>query len=183
MYPIVRLAKEMFVYRAEPDLPVLGSHVSHHRCWPQDIDLYLEMNNGRILTILDLGRTGLAKRTGLIRALQRNRWGMTMAGASVRYRRRIRPFVRFKVASRCVGWDDKFFYLDQSIWIGDECAAHALFRSAVTDKSGIVKPGTLFRDINFEGERPTLPDWVQRWIEADADRPWPPELPNDISLR
>ena len=180
MYPVIRLAKEFVLHHGAPDLPVLGTHVSHHRCWPQDIDIFMEMNNGRILTILDLGRTVLARRVGLLRALRSEGWGMTMAGVSVRYRRRIRPFVRFRTVSRAVGWDDKFFYLDQSIWIGEECAAQALYRAAVTDAKGIVRPGRVFRAAGFEGERPDLPDWVQGWIDAEAHRPWPPHLPRDL---
>ena len=177
MYPFIRLAKEMVLARNAPALPTLGTHVSYHRCWPHDIDGFLEMNNGRILTILDLGRTVLAKRVGLLTALRENRWGLTMAGVSVRYRKRIRPFTRFKVVSRAVGWDDKFFYLDQTIWVADDCAVQALYRSAITDHNGIVRPRRLFDHIGYEGDRPVLPGWVQAWIDADATRPWPPELP------
>ncbi|MEL6683489.1 MAG: acyl-CoA thioesterase [Pseudomonadota bacterium] len=115
MYPIVRLIKEVLRARKMPALAPLGTHVSYHRCWPHDIDQFIEMNNGRILTILDLGRTGLAQRVGLLRALSKNRWGLTMAGCSVMYRKRIRPFVKFRVVSKCVGWDERFMYLDQSI--------------------------------------------------------------------
>lgn len=179
MFPFVRMAKEFILHHKAGDLPVLGVHVSYHRCWPQDLDVFIEMNNGRILTILDLGRTILARRVGLLAALKANRWGLTMAGVSVRYRKRIRPFVKFKMVSRAVGWDDKFFYLDQSIWIDGECAAQALYRSAITDKNGIVKPRRLFDYIGYEGDRPVLPDWVENWIDADATRPWPPELPTD----
>ncbi|SEP63548.1 Acyl-CoA thioesterase FadM [Loktanella sp. DSM 29012] len=177
MYPFVRLAKEFILHRNAGDLPVLGAHVSHHRCWPQDLDVFVEMNNGRILTILDLGRTILAQRVGLLRALRQNKWGLTMAGASVRYRRRIRAFERFRVVSRCVGWDARFFYLDQSIWVGDICAAQALYRSAVTDRNGIVDPARVFAAAGFDATPPALPAWTQSWIEADATRPWPPELP------
>ena len=180
MYPIIRMIKEFWAHRNSPPLPSFGSHVSQHRCWPQDIDIFMEMNNGRILTILDLGRTVLARRVGLLDALRQNGWALTMAGTSVRYRKRIKPLVRFKVVSRAVGWDDKFFYLDQSIWIGEECAVQALYRSAVTDKNGIVRPGTVFRTMGFAGERPDLPDWVQGWIAADATRPWPPQLPANL---
>ena len=56
MYPLIRLAKEYLIARKAPPLTPLGTHVSYHRCWPLDIDLYMAMNNGRILTILDLGR-------------------------------------------------------------------------------------------------------------------------------
>ncbi len=174
MYPLVRLAKEYAINRGAPDLKPFGTHVSHHRCWPQDVDLFMEMNNGRILTILDLGRTTLAHRVGLLRALGQNKWGLTMAGVSVRYRRRIRPFVKFRTVSKAVGFDHRFMYLDQSIWIGAECAVQALYRSAVTDKNGIVDPQRVFDAMGLVGDTPTLPDWVQAWINADAARPWPP---------
>ncbi len=174
MYPLVRLAKEYLLSRKADPLPLLGTHVSHHRCWPQDIDLFMEMNNGRILTILDLGRTSLAYRVGLLAALKQQRWGLTMAGVSVRYRKRIRPFVKFRVVSKAVGWDDKFMYLDQSIWIGEECAVQALYRSALTDKNGLVRPHRLLEVIKSDAAPPPLPDWVQNWVDADATRPWPP---------
>lgn len=177
MYPFGRLIKDMILARNAPELPFLGTHVSYHRCWPQDIDGFLEMNNGRILTILDLGRTVLAKRVGLLKILRENRWGLTMAGTSVRYRKRIKPFVRFKMVSRAVGWDHRFFYIDQSIWINDECAVQALYRSAITDKNGIVAPQRAFDHINGNSTSPELPQWVHNWIEADNTRPWPPELP------
>ncbi len=178
MYPFGRLIKDMVLARNAPALPILGPHVSYHRCWPQDLDSFMEMNNGRILTILDLGRTVLAKRTGLLTILRANRWGLTMAGTSVRYRKRIKPFVRFKMVSRAIGWDHRFFYIDQSIWINGECAAQALYRSAVTDKNGIVIPTRVLAHINANDTSPDLPTWVTNWIDADATRPWPPELPS-----
>lgn len=70
MYPIIRIAKEFARARRLPPLGILGAHVSHHRCWPQDIDNFLEMNNGRILTVLDIGRTGLGVRVGLPQLLR-----------------------------------------------------------------------------------------------------------------
>lgn len=174
MYPIIRIIKEFLRAKRMPPLDALGAHVSHHRCWPQDLDQYLEMNNGRILTILDIGRTGLAVRVGLIDALRANRWGLTMAGNSVRYRKRIRPFAKFRNVSRCVGWDHRFFYLEHSLWIGGDCAVQALFRAAVTDKNGIVAPDRVFAAVGYDGTSPQMPAWVQNWIEAENTRPWPP---------
>ncbi len=176
MYPIVRLIKEVVRSSRMPSLHPLGTHVSHHRCWPQDIDQFMEMNNGRILTILDLGRTGLAQRVGLLRALRKNAWGLTVAGNSVRYRKRIRPFATFRTVSTCVGWDERFMYLEQTIWIGDDCAVQALFRTAVTDRNGIVKPIRLMEAMGLDEPTPARPDWVQNWIDADATRPWPPQI-------
>jgi acyl-CoA thioesterase FadM len=175
MYPIIRVIKEVMKSRRMPVLGPLDSHVSHHRCWPQDLDYYMEMNNGRILTILDLGRTGLAQRVGLLAALQKNKWGLTIAGSSARYRKRIRPFVKFRMVSKAVGWSERFFYMEQSIWIGNDCAVQVLYRAAVTDKNGIVNPALVFAEVGMDQPSPEKPAWAQAWIDADNTRPWPPE--------
>ena len=179
MYPFIRLAKEMFIHRRAASLPILGTHISYHRCWPQDLDVFMEMNNGRILTILDLGRTVLAQRAGLIATLKKENWGLTMAGNSVRYRKRIRPFVRFKLVSQTLGWDARFIYLEHTIWINDECAVQALMRAAVINKDGIVTPDKIINALGQKVKSPPLPNWVQNWVEADATRPWPPQRGHD----
>ena len=111
----------------------------------------------------------------MYRALRENGWGLTIAGSSVRYRKRIRPFVKFRTVSKAVGWSHRFFYLEQTIWIGEECAVQALYRSAVTDRNGIVDPGRVFAAVGMDQPSPDKPAWVQAWIDADNTRPWPPE--------
>ena len=175
MYPFVRLTKEILKARRQPPLPLLGTHVSHHVCWPWDIDMFLEMNNGRTLTMYDLNRLPLAARVRLDKALLKNRWGLTMAGATIRWRARIRAFQRFEIRSRALGWDDKFIYLEQSMGLkGDRCAGHIMYRSAVTDKDGIVAPEKVLAAMGQSMPSPPLPDWVEAWIKADSTRPWPP---------
>lgn len=177
MYPIIRMVKELVTNARAEALPVTGVHVSHHRCWPWDLDLWRELNNGRTLTLYDLGRIPLAGRTGLTRILLKNRWGLTMAGASVRYRKRIKMFERVEMQSRLVGWDDRFFYVEQSMWKGDDCANQIVYRAAVTDRSGIVASDVVCDALGYDGPAPALPAWVAAWIAADAERPWPPEKP------
>lgn len=175
MYPFLRLALEIYRHRKAPPLGLLEAHVSHHTCMPWDLDPWVELNNGRTLTLYDLGRLPFAARLGLDAALRAEGWGMTVAGNSVRYRRRIRAFHRFTMVSRCLGWDGRFFYLDQSMWRGGECTNHMLLRSAVTSPGGIVAPARVARKLGLSETSPPLPGWVQAWIAADAQRPWPPE--------
>ncbi|MBA85969.1 acyl-CoA thioesterase [Thalassobius sp. S69A] len=175
MYPVVRFAKEFIKFRNAPKLPFNGTHVSHHMCMPWDIDLWMELNNGRTLTLYDLGRMILGQRAGLLAALRRNRWGMTMAGACVRYRRRIRMFEVIEMRSRAVCWDDRFIYIEQSMWKKDgECANHIVYRTAITDRNGIVAPQIVARDIMGEAPDTPIPDWIATWIAAETQRPWPP---------
>jgi acyl-CoA thioesterase FadM len=175
MYPFIRLFKEIVKARRMPSLGLFDTHVSHHICWPWDIDLFVELNHGRSLTLYDLGRLPLATRIGLDRVLLQNGWGLTMAGASVRWRARVRPFQRFENRSRALGWDDKFLYLEQSMWLRDgRCASQVLYRAAVTDSGGIVSTNRVKDAMGVTQDSPPLPDWVQAWIAADALRPWPP---------
>ncbi|MFD3191248.1 acyl-CoA thioesterase [Sedimentitalea sp. HM32M-2] len=176
MFPVFRLIKDMLIARRQPPLPLTGTHVSRHICWPWDLDLWMELNNGRAMTLYDLGRSMNAQRVGLVRAVTQNRWGMTMAGSSVRFRRRIRGFERFEMRSRAVCWDDRFLYLEQTMWKrSGECASHVLFRAAVTDRNGIVPIDRVLAAMGRSGaQSPEMPDWIAGWCHADAGRPWPP---------
>ncbi len=177
MYPFLRMTKELWKFRNAPALAPGEVHVSRHICWPWDLDMWRELNNGRTLTLYDLGRIPMAHRAGLIRVLRENRWAMAVAGVSVRYRKRVRGFERLEMRSRLLGWDARFFYLEQGLWnrAGD-CAGHALYRMAVTGPGGIVTPGEVTSALGLEPESPHLPGWVHAWIRAETERPWPPEL-------
>jgi acyl-CoA thioesterase FadM len=173
MYPFVRMFKEIWRARRMEPLGFFGSHVSHHICWPWDLDFWMELNNGRTLTLFDLGRLPLAERTGLVRVIRARGWGLTVAGSTVRYRRRVTVFSKLTMHSRCLGWDRRFLYIEQSMWRGGECTSHALIRMAVVGKSGMVPPAEVASAMTAE-EGPALPAWVEAWIAADATRPWPP---------
>ncbi len=175
MYPVIRMAWQRFKHRNDPSLPITGTHVSQHTCLPWDIDIWMELNNGRTLTLYDLGRIAAARRVGLIKVMRKHRWGLTMAGASVRYRRRIRTLEKFEMRSRVAWWDEKFFYVEQSMWKqNDECVNHIVYRAAVTSDQGIVQPQKVVDLIDAYAEKPTAPEWISAWIDADATRPWPP---------
>lgn len=176
MYPLLRLALETWRVRRMPPLGVLDTHVSHHRIWPWDLDPWVELNNGRTLTLYDLGRVPMVLRSGLIAALRRRGWGITVAGSCPRYRRRLRLWDRVQMRSRLVGWDDRFLYVEQAMWKGADCANHVLIRTAVTGPAGIVPPAQVLAAMGAPTESPPLPDWIRAWIAAEAQRPWPPAV-------
>lgn len=177
MYPLIRFAKELVKFRNAPALDPLGTHVSTHMCWPWDLDPWWELNNGRTLTLFDLGRMPLSVRLGMVAALKANGWGMTAAGNTVRYRRRVRMFHRVQMHSRLIGWDARFVYVEQAMWRGGEALNHILVRLAATDAQGIMPPHRLITAMGHKGTlSPALPDWVTAWIAADATRPWPPAV-------
>jgi len=176
MYPFLRLLTLPLRERRQPALGLFDTHSLGLRCLPWDLDLFLEMNNGRILTLYDLGRFGLSLRTGLDAILRREGWGLVVAGSSVRYRARVLGFQRFDLRTRLLGWDDKFIYLEQAMWRGETCCNHALLRTGVTEKGRLFATERVARAMGHDGPSPALPDWVEAWAAADRQRPWPPQI-------
>lgn len=160
--------------RRVPGKGLLDTAVTHHRAWPWDTDMYGELNNGRILTLMELGRWGLAKETGLLAAMRRRKAGFAVAGVSVRYRRRVPTFARYRIETRPLGWDERFLYIEQTMWMGETAAHNMLLRAAFVTKTGTLPPADMVADLGETGPPPDLPVWVQNWIAAEATRPWPP---------
>lgn len=176
MYPFVRLAWQMRRARRMPPLSPLATHVSHHLCLPWDLDGFGELNNGRTLTLYDLGRFTLGARIGLLGALRRRRWGLAVAGTSVRFRRRVTAMQRIEMRTRIAGWDERFFYIVQSMWVGGTCCSQALLRTAVVSGGRAVPAAEVVAEIGWSGDAPVLPNWVAAWIAAEGTRPWPPAV-------
>lgn len=175
MYPFIRLGWQLWRHRRDPPMALTDTHVSHHICWPWDLDMWIELNNGRTLTLYDLGRMTMAPRIGLTAALRRNGWAMAIVGGSIRYRRRVRFLDRVVMKSRAICWDDRFIYTEQSMWKSDgACASHVLLRSAITGKGGIVPPAQVIAALGADPASPPMPGWVAKWVAADGLRPWPP---------
>jgi acyl-CoA thioesterase FadM len=176
MYPFLRLARERARARRMPPLALTGTHVTPVTCLPWDLDPWVELNNGRTLTLFDLGRIPLSIRTGLSETLRANRWGLTVAGVSFRWRRRVVVWDRLDLRSRCIGWDARFLYIEQAMVRAGEVTGHGLYRKAIVGPSGIVPPAQVVAAMGHPPDSPDLPDWVQAWIAADGQRPWPPTI-------
>ncbi|MEL7301205.1 MAG: acyl-CoA thioesterase [Pseudomonadota bacterium] len=175
MYPWLRFVRTMVTGRRLAPMHVLDTHVSQHRVSLLDCDMFGEMNNGRILTIFEFGRWQLSLRTGLWTALSKRGWGFAVAGASVRYRKRLVPFERFEMRTRVLGWDARFIYVEQAMFKrSGECANHCLFRTAIVSKGKAVMTDDVIEIMEGVDASPPLPDWAEAWIEADRQRPWPP---------
>ena len=43
------------------------------------------------------------------------------------------------------------------------------------DKAGIINPERVIEALGVEMEQPSIPDWISKWIEAENNRPWPPD--------
>ncbi len=173
MYPYFRFLKltlkNAFVSRK---ITLNDCSILSMRVGLADIDPFLELNNGRHLTIMDFGRFYLAMQSGLLKVVKQNKWGLAVAGASVRYRHRLKYGHRFKLYSQVVGFDEKWFYFHQKTIRKDKIHSAALVRTAVTSSKGIVNTKKVLEKMNINDLNYQVPDWVKAWAEADEMRPW-----------
>lgn len=176
MYPFLRLAAITLNEKRKPRLGLFDTHEMPLRCLPWDTDMFIEMNNGRVFTLYDLGRFALAERIGLVDVLKARKWGLVVAGSTIRYRARITPLQRFTLKTRILGWDARFIYLEQSMWRGETCCNHGLLRTGVTKGGRLAPTADVAAAMGAPEGSPALPDWVQAWAAADGTRPWPPEM-------
>lgn len=179
MYPFLRLAKTVakssLAFKKGDSLTLTDTSEFYFTANLNDIDNFLEMNNGRILTLFDLGRTDFAIRTGLGKKLIEHRWGLVVAGSTIQYLKRIRAFDKVTMKTRLAAIDERWFYMEQTLWVGGKCTCHALLRTAVTSiKTGKALPTKDVLESLGYGDIQMPPDeWVQAWIAADKLRVFP----------
>ena len=109
------------------------------RVWPGDLDPSLHMNNGRYLTLMDLGRLDIMVGSGLWRAVLSNGWTPIASTIAIRYRRELRLWQRFRLETRLVTWDDTAIVMEQLFVIAGgprdgQIAARALFKGGLYDR-------------------------------------------------
>lgn len=113
----------------QPRVHVLDEVRLSMRVWPTDIDVYLHLNNGRYLTLMDNGRFQYFQRSGLLALSRTHKWRPVLGAATVRFLRELKPLEGFDVVTRCAHWDEKWFFLE-----------HRFEREGQVHAIGYVKP-------------------------------------------
>ncbi|MGK9166802.1 thioesterase family protein [Inquilinus limosus] len=140
---------------------LLDESVLRFRVWPNDLDLNLHMNNGRYLTVMDLGRFDLMLRAGLAGTIRRRRWMPVLGAATIRYRRSLAAFAGYRLRSRLLGWDEKWLYLEQGFEdTRGAVAAHAVVKAAFLHRGGTVPTAEIAAALGWRGPSPALPAYV-----------------------
>lgn len=162
-------------FRGGLTLPT-DSSVLAFRVWPHDLDPSVHMNNGRFLTLMDLGRTDILLRSGLWREVLRNRWTPIASAITIRFRRELRPFQRFRLETRLLCWDATLVVMEQTFLIDGgtrdgQIAARALFKGGLYDrKTRVFVPiAQLMQTIGVSAVSPPPTPEVEAFLKADAE--------------
>jgi acyl-CoA thioesterase FadM len=174
MYPFIRLMSVYLKSRKAEKLNTTETDESIFRVMPWDIDMFFEMNNGRVITLYDLGRFALANRTGLKKILLENRWGLVVAGSTIQYRKRVRMFQKVLMKSRLIDVQGRWFFIAQSMWVDGQCTSSYIVRTAVTEKGKSIDSQRVLDAMGIEKLNLQSEDsWVRQWSAIDSQRQYP----------
>ena len=148
-------------------LGTLDESVLTLRVLPGDLDALGHMNNGRYLSIMDLGRVDLMTRTGMSRAAIRRKWHPLVGSAAIRFHRPLKPFKKYQLKSRLICWDDKWFYIEQRFESEGELKALGLIKGLLRRRDENIPTAEVLKAMGAAVSSPPLPESIRRWIEMD----------------
>lgn len=121
----------------------------HTMVYPNDLDINLHMNNGRFLTLCDLGRIDMFVRAGLLRVIYKKKWMPIVSHVSMTFIKSLYVFDRIRVASEITHWDEKYFYSTHTIYRRDQKVAEGTSKSLVVSKKhGRITPLAVITAVN-----------------------------------
>ena len=164
---LLRLITTLLRARRRSRLGPLDESVITLRVLPTDLDANMHMNNGRYLSIMDLGRFDLTVRNGLLRATLRRGWRPVVGSVVIRFRRSLDPFQRYDLRTRPVCWDEKWIYLEQRFEREGELAAIGLVKALFLGKGGPVATAQVFPTVGLTGDSPPMPETVDLWRRSE----------------
>lgn len=138
--------------RKKPEL--LQPAILHLRVLPNDLDFNLHMNNGRYLSIMDLGRIELIKQRGLIKHMIKQRWTPIVGQAKITYYRSLDPFQRYELSTRLVCWDDKWAYFEQTFTSKNKTVAIAHIKGLLRSSLGTLNPNEIIKLLGYDDQSP-----------------------------
>lgn len=154
----------------------LGGQRRHHlevtessfRVLPHDLDAFGHMNNGRYLQIMDVARTEWMLGTGVAASIRSNRWSPLLGGGVVRYRHSLRLLQRYRVRTRLLGWDARWFYLEHSfIDARNRCVAAGVTRAALYSQNGWVHADEVAASVQPGARSPAMPAHIRDWVNLE----------------
>jgi acyl-CoA thioesterase FadM len=166
MYPWIRLGKAAIKTIGTRHVDLLSTTRVWLRVWPNDLDFNLHVNNGRYLTLADIGRMDWFVRTGVWQLARREKALPIVGDAIAKFRKDLRLFQTFCIDTRILGWDQRWGFLEHRFIREDRVLGVVAIRGVFKGPSGALEPGALLSKLGTSTESPPLPDWVVQWNDG-----------------
>ncbi|NOV99122.1 acyl-CoA thioesterase [Isoptericola halotolerans] len=170
MTRMIQLAKASLLPRKPvPGRGLLDASTTVLRVHPGDMDLYLHVNNGSYLQMMDVARSNLIADLGGYPLLKTQGWYPVVAASTMTYKRSLQLFDRVEISTRVLGWDARVVYIEQVFTCRDSFAARGWVAGRFLGKDGSrIDPADVVALLGKHGpvQSPALPDDVAAWARS-----------------
>ena len=165
---VVRIALSLI---GRPRVDLLATTRVCIRIWPNDLDTNMHVNNGRYLTLADLGRMDWFVRTGVYATAKRQGVFPVVGDAIAKYRRELRLFEKVDIESRLVGWSGSWGFLEHRFIRHGRVVAMVGVRGAFRGPKGRMDAWEFLAELLKSGAAgvpvsPPLPAWTQDFYDS-----------------
>ena len=165
----LRLLLFMIRVRSRSRLSIWDTSHAAFRVNLADLDVQRHMNNGRYLSIMDLGRMDLMLRSRFWSRITEHGWYPVVAGQTITYRKSLTLGQKFDLATRVVGYDDRWIYMEQVFRVGRTVHADAIVRARFLRRAGgSVDVSEVLELAGPVPGRVVVPDWVADWNRGSS---------------
>lgn len=150
-----------------PQQSPLDEVLTTFRTWPTDLDTNLHMNNGRYLTLMDLGRLDFMARTGLLWPTLKKKMLAILGASQMIFLRPLLVGKPFTISTKLVYWDERWFVMRQHFLQDGQVMAKATVRGMFRQKNRTIAPRVVMQ---LSGEplpqARELPADVASWLRS-----------------
>jgi acyl-CoA thioesterase FadM len=147
-------------------LKFLDTSLVKGRVWPTDLDKNRHMNNGRYLTIMDLGRFDWLLSCGHLSYCLKTNTFPIVGALKILYVRPLKMFQSFELKTRILGWDEKWLYVEQIYEVKGVLHAKSVLQGLFHGPQGKVPTRQLLKILGHKGSPPKLPKDVRVWMRS-----------------
>jgi YbgC/YbaW family acyl-CoA thioester hydrolase len=152
-----------------PGQGLLDPSVTVLRVHPGDLDVYLHVNNGAYLQMMDVARSNYLADVDGYRRLRPRGWYPVVAASTMRYRRSLKLGDKATITTRVLGWDERVVFLEQVFTCRGALSAKGYVAGRFLGPDGTRVPAPDVVELMADGaplECPALPDEVAAWARA-----------------
>ena len=166
----LRLIWAYLSWRRRGPLELFSVGTRSFRVWPSDLDTFAHMNNGKFLTLLDLGRLDLFLRNRFWQKMKAKHWYPVVVAETITFRKSLVLGQKFEMETRVIGWDVISYFIEQRFVVAGEIYAKAIVRGRFLSKSGkVLKPHDVMLAVTGSDEpSPKLEKWILDWAETTS---------------
>ena len=166
MFPWFRLLRAGLGVVGKTKVDLLATTRISLRIWPNDLDFNLHVNNGRYLTLADIGRIHWFLLSGVLGVARQQRSFPVIGDAIAKFRHDLKVFQTFEVHTRLIGWDAKWGFLEHRFVRINRVIGVVAIRGVFKGPGGPVDPQMLLAGLAHTGSSPELPEWAKRFNQG-----------------